>query len=260
MYYFITDREGKDWQGRQWGEDVSHTETNDNYYFTCYQSPTVAALMVAANDEYKNHRLWVAEPFGDITNYDYREISTGMKTLREVETPTLTIEQRITFGIVCALNTVEHALFQQWGFNWLKGKDRSKEAAAKMSDILLELMLVAQVAAGHAAVAAVALDNPTLYAACAAHRAFGDSLDGQPLNLNEIATIVTMLSAKEIGVMLSGVDDGPEDRTDQRGETPAPTLQVGGEAGEVHHDHDRTATAGHARICEGNETTVATQS
>lgn len=258
MYYFITDSTGKDWMGRQWGEGVSHTETNDNYYFTCYHSPTVAALMVAANDEYPNHRLWLAEPFGDITNYDYRDISTGMKTVREVETPKLTVEQRITFGIVCALNTVEHPLFQQWGFDWLKGRDRSKEAAAKLSDILLDLMLVAQVAAGHAAVAAVALDNPTLYAACAAHRAFGDSLDGEPINLSEVATIVTMLSAREIGVMLSGVDDGPEDRTGQRGDAPAPTLSVGGEAGEVHHDHHGTAAAGHAPVCEGNENPTAT--
>jgi hypothetical protein len=215
MYYFTTNSDGKDWLGRQWAVGTSFTEENPNYWFLCYDHPLVALLMNPGTDQYKNPRVWLAELGADKLKYDYRFVSKEMKLLQEVEVVVPTLAQRQAFGIVCALNTVTNQMFSEWGLGWLRGRDRSQERAQQLAEELLEQMFLDYVGPGHAACACVGLNEPELYASCAAARAYYDSLGteeepGEPLDLGQIATIVTMLPPEEIGVMLGGEDGGRE--------------------------------------------------
>lgn len=254
MYYFVTDETGKDWLGRQWTEETSFTEENPNYYFSCYQSPLVALFLSPAFDAYKNPQLWLAEPYEEQKDYDFRHISAGLKVLRKISVPEITAEQRIVFGIVCALNVISNKVFVDWGLAWLKNEDRSVERARQLSEKLLEQMWEDFVGPGHAACMAV-LEDVKLYAACAAHRAYCDS-GAEPLDLNQIATIVTMLSAQEIGHMLGG-DDGRGTNNSGVGPHEAP-LPDGEQAGPTQDmDSGRSEDVRHGDILPGSEEKTA---
>ena len=209
MFYLITDQENKSWRDIQWGENVTHEEENSNYHFSVYHSPQVACYMYPCYEGIKNPKLWIAS--GENPNRDegLRSKFSKLTTIKEFVVSLPTDDQRITFGILCAMNLVVNPLFRNWAKAYLLGEDQTKETAQKVSNQLVtqigEPMPVEYeyVSCTHAVLASVLLDDPALFAANAAHRAYYDSLElPEALNLDQVAQITNMLPGNEIATIL----------------------------------------------------------
>ncbi len=208
--YFITDQSGLDWKKRQWAVGNSHTETNENYWFSTFDDPLVALFLDPACDQTENPKLWQVEISGEKIEILPRILSSNMKVVGTVEDALPTPEQYVAFGIVCALNLVADKTFSNWAINWLKNIDRTKETAEKIHESL-ELPDDCSSAAWPA-LASVAKDQPAFHSAAAALRSFYDSPEKDPIELKQIARIVATMTTQEIGTLLGGEEDGRVDQ------------------------------------------------
>lgn len=209
MFYLLVDQDNKTWRDTQWGENITHEEENDNYHFVVYNSPQAACYMYPCYEGTRNPKIWTAT--GENLNRDdgFRSKFAKLTTISELPITLPTNEQRITFGILCAMNLVLNPLFRDWALAYLKGDDQTKETAHEVNS-----QLVAQQGTGipeeyeyidccHAVLASVMLDDPALFAANAAHRAYHDSFElNIPLSLEEVAQIVDVVSMKDIATLL----------------------------------------------------------
>lgn len=206
MYYLITDQEGKDWRGRLWAAGVSHTEENENYHFAVYNSPLVAVYMYPAYEGIKNPKLWLCSGDNPSVEDGLRSsfATLSVQSLFTAQFPT--VEQHITFGVLCAMNLVMNPVFREWGLKYLRGEDTSKESAQAVMDTLLATLDQRQEreSAAFAALSAVLLDDAPLFGANAAHRAYWDAYDlPTPLDLAQTAQIVSVLSPVDIAGLLA---------------------------------------------------------
>jgi hypothetical protein len=132
--YKLTDEKHQTYNGTQWGEGVEHTapgtgEMCGSGWLHAYRSPEIAALMNPAHANFKNPVLWEAE--GDVGIDDGTKVGcTRLKTIRIIQMPTITAEQRIEYGIRCAMEVYHEPKWTKWAERWLSGEDRSKTAAA----------------------------------------------------------------------------------------------------------------------------------
>lgn len=219
---YLTNQDNTDWKGTLWGENITHTEENPNYQFMAYKSLDVAAYMYPCYEGIKEPKFWECTGEGETPYEILRGRFKKLTTLKEVhlmefetfnaETNELKInkfptnEQRITFGILCSLNLVLNPIFREWAVKYLNGTDPTKQSAQDCSEKLSESVLDEKTPPEHqyitcalAALGSVMLDDPALFAANAAHRAFHDSLElTEPLNLEQTAMIVNMMPRSEI--------------------------------------------------------------
>lgn len=209
MYYLITDQDNKTWRDIQWGEGVTNEDENINYHFAVYHGPQTASYMYPCYDGIKEPKLWLAAGRGLSKNEGLRSYYQQLTTTKEFAITWPTQEQRITFGILCAMNLVMHPDFREWAKKYLKGEDQSKESAHALNEKLLKEMGTnlpkerEYIACCHAVLSSVLLQDPALFAANAGHRAYHDSLElTQPLNLEQTAQIVNMLPAADIASIL----------------------------------------------------------
>jgi len=209
MFYLITDQDNKSWRDVQWGENISHDEENFNYHFAVYHGPQTASYMYPCYEGIKEPKLWLAAGRGLSMNEGLRSYYSQLTTTKEFAITWPTTEQRITFGILCAMNLVMHPEFREWGKKYLKGDDQTKESAHSLNEKLLKEMGTEvtrdrqYVACCHAVFSSVLLQDPALFAANAGHRAYHDSLElTQALNLEQTAQIVNMLAPGDIAGIL----------------------------------------------------------
>ena len=80
---------------------------------------------------FKSPNLWKVK-VGDIVKKDngLKFGTTSLTTLKRVELPIITMEQRIIFGILCSMSIYKDEKFAQWGKHWIDGTDRSEAAWA----------------------------------------------------------------------------------------------------------------------------------
>lgn len=52
-----------------------------------------------------------------------------MTLIRELPVSEITLNNRIAFGIYCALSVYKDDTFEKWAHNWLSGRDRSRTSA-----------------------------------------------------------------------------------------------------------------------------------
>jgi hypothetical protein len=210
MLYLITDQHNRTFRDIEWGANITHEETNDNYHFPAYHSADVATYLYPSYDGIREPKLWTAEGENPSRQEGIRSKYAKLTTLQEHSIQFPDNEHRIVFAILCAMNLVLNPLFREWAIKYLKGEDTSKESAKVLSDKLLELLGDDTIPPDHqyfdcchAVLAAVLLDDPALFCANAAHRAYYDSLDmGIDLNLEQIAQVANIVPAAEIATML----------------------------------------------------------
>lgn len=209
MFYLITDQDNKTWRDIQWGENVAHEEENFNYHFIVYNAPQVATYMYPCYEGIKNPKLWLAAGENMTRDEGFRSQFAKLTTTKEFVVSLPTDEQRITFGILCAMNLVLNPIFRDWALKYLKGDDQTKATAHSVNEKLIAQLTQdvpkqhEYIACTHAVLASVMLDDPSLFAANAAHRAYHDSTElVEPLNLEQTAQIVNMLPAAEIASIL----------------------------------------------------------
>jgi hypothetical protein len=136
----LTNAEGKTRPGErnecQWGPGVTRRGTGKGElcsegYIHAYEHPLLAVLLNPIHADYEDPILWECE--GEVALRD-GQLKCGcveLTTVRQVELPVVTTEQRVKFGILCALEVCQEPGFVEWANKWLNGEDRTEAAAAR---------------------------------------------------------------------------------------------------------------------------------
>jgi hypothetical protein len=188
-WYKLTDKDGYTRKGKEneclWGENITHTATGKGSHLCSrdlihvYQNPLIASFMNPSHADFKNPLLWECEAKGECAHEG--QLKSGFKTvttIRRIDLPVITLEQRIRISIYCALKQYSAPSFVKWANAWLDGSDRSalaawaaREAAAWAAREAAEAAWAAARAAEAAAWAAARAAEAAARAAWAAARA-----------------------------------------------------------------------------------------
>ena len=174
--YKLTDENGRTQNYTQWDEGISHTAAGEGTKLCtgdvihAYECPLVAVFMNPSHANYKNPILWEAE--GVIVARE-GQLKCGVKTLttlRKLDLPTISTQERIEIAIRCALKVYSKRPFVDWADKWLAGTDRSGAAAVVASNTAsaAAAYAAAYAAAGYAASAyaiTYAVISAAIYAA-----------------------------------------------------------------------------------------------
>jgi hypothetical protein len=159
------------WELQEWKETGGKGELCSPGWLHYYSDPLLAAFLNPIHAKFAAPRLFqveVAEDAKVLEDHGLKLGCTKMRLVQELQFPQVTMEQRVKFGILCALEVYDDAKFVQWAAKWLDGADRSKKAAAWAAD-------AARAAAAWAADAAARADADAAWAADAAARADADA-------------------------------------------------------------------------------------
>ena len=139
-WYKLTDKDGYTRKGKEneclWGENITHIATGKGSLLCSrdlihvYRNPLIASFMNPSHADFQNPLLWECEAKGDC-NHD-GQLKSGFKTvttIRRIDLPVITLEQRIRISIYCALKQYSDLSFVKWANAWLDGSDRSARAA-----------------------------------------------------------------------------------------------------------------------------------
>ena len=149
------------WVINEWQSAAGEGELCSESWLHGYEHPLLAVLLNPMHANIENPKLFAIE-VGDKIKEDkgLKFGSNKMRLTQELELPQVTLEQRIKFGILCALEVCQDAAFVTWATGWLSGADRSQKAAADAAN------------AADAAAAAKAADDASYYAAASAKAAY----------------------------------------------------------------------------------------
>ena len=172
------------WVVGEWKETNGKGELCSSGWLHCYCDPLLAVLHNPIHANVTNPKLWIVEVEGECKRDDQmKEGWTRMRLIEEIDLPTITVEQRVAYGILCALEICRDDKFVRWAEGWLSGEDRSC-GAAKAAEAAWAAAKAAKAAwAAEAAWAAVEAAN-------AAWAAVETKTTANPLNLLLIATKV----------------------------------------------------------------------
>jgi hypothetical protein len=162
--YKLTDQNLQTYNGYQWElnkpkETSGKGELCGPGWLHFYYSPELALFLNPLHANIDNPRLFKAEASGSFK--DDRGLkggATGLKITEEIPVVPPTLEQKVTFAILCALEVCEDSSFIKWANDWLSGKDRSAASA----------YIAVEAAANAAAAAASAAASAAYYATYAA--------------------------------------------------------------------------------------------
>jgi hypothetical protein len=134
--YKLTDQnmrthKGYQWELQQWKETNGEGELCSPGWLHYYSDPLLAAFLNPIHAKFAAPRLFQVEVAGKVKeDHGLKLGCTRMRLVKELEMPAVTTEQRIKFGILCALEVCKDPQFVAWAANWLDGTDRSADAAA----------------------------------------------------------------------------------------------------------------------------------
>ena len=135
LKYKLTDQYNTTYGNTKWGISVTHETSGDGElcgfgWLHYYHSPELAVLLNPMHACIVNPKLWEVEATGIHKNDNgLKSGCTKITTIREIPLPEFSIEQKIKFGILCALQVYKDEKFMTWSVNWLNGTDRSGAAA-----------------------------------------------------------------------------------------------------------------------------------
>ena len=135
--YKLTDENAQTFNATQWGENVTHTASGEGDlcgpgWLHAYSDPLLAVLLNPIHANFEHPRLWECEATVGKDDHGLKLGCTSLTTLREIPLPQVTNEQRVRFGILCALAVKRpwkgRARWRRWAEAWLQG-DRDSNAA-----------------------------------------------------------------------------------------------------------------------------------
>ena len=159
--YKLTDANGCSYGGTQWGEGVTHTATSQGMEFCTpdlihlYSHPLLAVLLNRIHANYEKPLLWEAKAEIVASDYGLKLGAKSVTTIRTIPLPQVTLEQRVTFGILAALEVYSAPAWTKWAQGWLDSSDRSRPTAGlAMCVVRAEAEAAAEAAASAAKAAA----------------------------------------------------------------------------------------------------------
>jgi len=165
-YYKLTDERDRSFCDFhfQWGPHVT-CETNGmgplgaSGWTHWYTHPLLAVLLnpIYGIMDQRTVHLWKGRCKGNVwRHYGLIVGCTRGTTLRRIEVPVLTQQNRVRFAIGCAWQVWPDGRWRRWAARWLSGKDRSKPLVRLWKPIVWGRAAIdpAQVAAGWAMAAA----------------------------------------------------------------------------------------------------------
>jgi len=194
LRYKLTDqnmqtRNGFQWKLGEWCEATGDIEQGlcSDAWLHCYSDPLLGLFLNPIYGGIVTPRIFEAEVSGTgISSYGLKEGYRKMKLVKELGTVTLTLTQRVAFGILCGKAVCRDKKWNKWADNWLSGKDRSTYAANTATNVVYDNYTTAYAAARIATNAAVDVaDAAAIHAAHAA--AYAAYVDTAGINLKEIA-------------------------------------------------------------------------
>lgn len=130
--YRITDENMQTRQGFQWKlNEWVKVSGEGGQWLHVYLSPLLAVLHNPIYGGYDNLRLFECEVSGhsDKSDGELKEGWTEVCLRKEILVPQFSTEQRVEYGIRCALEVYREKKFVKWATSWLDGTDRTAEAA-----------------------------------------------------------------------------------------------------------------------------------
>jgi len=158
-----TTRKGYDnettWPIGEWREATGDPEQElcSDGWLHCYTDPYLALFLNPIHADIDNPIVCEVEVKGE--SKDDNGLKTGyrkMRVVRDLDISPSSMEQRVKFAILCALEVYKDDAFVQWANNWLSGKDRSARATEAAVEEAAEAAARATEAAEAAAWAAEA--------------------------------------------------------------------------------------------------------
>jgi hypothetical protein len=160
----LTDQNGRTYKNTQWGKNVTHTAKEIGRDFCteilihAYRTPVLAVLMNPVHARIKNPILW--ESRGGVVLDDGTKVGCkSLTTIKKIPVPHVTREQKVRFAILCALSVYNGADFAEWAHLWLTAKDRTKDTALAVLEVVVTEDSVAKPEAAMWALAAVTGDS-----------------------------------------------------------------------------------------------------
>src|SRR3990167_9844423 len=138
VYYKLTNAQDQTRGPTQWGPGVSYVAMGSidqggcsDAYIHAYEHPLLAVLHdpIGANFGPTAH-LWECE--SDDEPLRDRQMKLGVRslmTLRRIELPEVTAEQRVRYAILCGKAVYHEPSWTTWADNWLSGVDRGRSSA-----------------------------------------------------------------------------------------------------------------------------------
>jgi hypothetical protein len=141
--YKLTDPDGKTRNDTQWGPGVTHEIRYGTDKMLCssswlhaYQHPLLAVLMNPVHASFSHPRLWVARAQGKIRRDGQAKMGCKkLTTVKEIPLPQVTDEQRLAFGMLCALSVKQPLEWKKWARSWLRGNRGTVDEARQMIDL-----------------------------------------------------------------------------------------------------------------------------
>ena len=157
-------------------------------FFHYYSDPLLSVFLNPIHADIENPRLFLVDVVGETLSD--RGLKLGSKELtliKEIDLPEVTLNQRIAFGILCALGVSKEPEFVLWANGWLDGSDRSSVAARAAAKQAARAATRAARAADAADYAAAAAADAADYAAARAADAAQAAADAANLDLISLA-------------------------------------------------------------------------
>ena len=139
-YYKLTDHNNRT-RGTLWGENVTHKakgKGNDlcsEDVIHVYDHPLKAAMFNANHANFNNPVLWECRVKRVVANDCLKVGVKECTTIKVILLPEITTNQRVRFGIYCALEVYYDKEFIEWADAWLSGVDRSTDAAWAAAEV-----------------------------------------------------------------------------------------------------------------------------
>ena len=153
----LTDEKGQTYRGCQWGEGIEHTTSGKGDLCTAgwlhaYADPLLAVLLnpVHANFASDTMQLWEAEGEGVQRDHCGLKLSfLRLRTLRRVELPQISTEQRVRFAILCTREVYNDSKWVHWAEKWLSDQNRpAARAEAAEAEAAAEAAAAGSASAG----------------------------------------------------------------------------------------------------------------
>jgi hypothetical protein len=132
--YKLTNKKHQTRNNTQWGEGITHTASGSGElcsggWLHAYTDPLLAVLLNPIHAAIKHPVLWECEGEVGKSDHGLKVGCARLTTIRQIELPVITCEQRVTWAILCVLGVYKYASFSAWAADWMSGKDRSEVAA-----------------------------------------------------------------------------------------------------------------------------------